>query len=171
MTWFVALTALALLLQAGVLLAIFLTLRRMSEATRGLQRRMEEQVSPILDNVDEITTTASTQVASLDKGKISRFEISPEDVGIERVSLQELLGGFLLGGLVEVTWPRGDVPYRPDGVHLMTIRYEMSYGPDMEPDPRVRRVNVPVKTPPQEAVSRDEWLQAFRAFGEQDRRM
>lgn len=57
MTWFVALTALALLLQAGVLLAIFLTLRRMSEATRGLQRRMEEQVSPILDNVDEITTT------------------------------------------------------------------------------------------------------------------
>ncbi len=57
MTWFVALTALALLLQAGVLLAIFLTLRQMSEATRGLQRRMEEQVSPILDNVDEITTT------------------------------------------------------------------------------------------------------------------
>ena len=51
------LTYLPACLQAGVLLAIFLTLRRMSEATRGLQRRMEEQVSPIPDNVDEITTT------------------------------------------------------------------------------------------------------------------
>lgn len=85
--------------------------------------------------------------------------------------LQELLGGFLLGGLVEVTWPRGDVPYGPDGVHLMTIRHEMAYGPDMEPNPSIWRVNVPVKTPPQEDVTRDEWLQAFRAFGEQDRRM
>ena len=84
--------------------------------------------------------------------------------------LQELLGGFLLDSL-EVTWPRGDVPSRPDGVHLMTIRHEMAYGPDTGPNPSVRRVTVPVKTPPQEAVSRDEWLQAFRAFGEQDQRM
>ena len=84
--------------------------------------------------------------------------------------LQELLGGFLLGSL-EVTWRRGDVPSRPDGVPLMIIRHEMAYGPDTGPNPSVRRVTVPVKTPPQEAVSRDEWLQAFRAFGEQDRRM
>ena len=45
------------------------------------------------DGLDEITTTASTAVASLDKGKISRFEITPEDGGLGRASLQELAGG------------------------------------------------------------------------------
>ena len=88
----------------------------------------------------------------------------------EESALQEILGAFLCGELSDVTWPRGDVPVQPDGVHLMTIRYELAYERDKGPKP-IRRVNVPVKTPPQEAVSRDEWLQAFRAFGEQDRHM
>lgn len=45
------------------------------------------------DGLDEITVTTSTQVASLDKGKISRFEITPEQGGLGRARPQELEGG------------------------------------------------------------------------------
>ncbi|MEP4051939.1 MAG: anthranilate phosphoribosyltransferase [Litorimonas sp.] len=45
------------------------------------------------DGMDEITTTGVTKIAHLKDGDITEYEISPEDLGIERTSLDALSGG------------------------------------------------------------------------------
>ncbi len=45
------------------------------------------------DGLDEITTAGPTSVASLERGVIRTFEITPEDVGLPRVRPEELRGG------------------------------------------------------------------------------
>ena len=45
------------------------------------------------DGLDEITLTGPSFVASLDKGKISTFEVTPEDAGLARVDGDALKGG------------------------------------------------------------------------------
>ncbi|MGD9844202.1 MAG: anthranilate phosphoribosyltransferase [Variibacter sp.] len=45
------------------------------------------------DGLDEITTSGPTSVASLENGKVSTFEISPEDVGLRKVKPEALRGG------------------------------------------------------------------------------
>jgi anthranilate phosphoribosyltransferase len=44
------------------------------------------------DGLDEITTTASTTIASLENGAVRTFEVTPEDLGLRRVR-PELLKG------------------------------------------------------------------------------
>lgn len=43
--------------------------------------------------LDEITPTGTTWVAELKDGKVSTFEIQPEDAGVQRRKLEELKGG------------------------------------------------------------------------------
>lgn len=43
--------------------------------------------------MDEISTTGPTQVASLENGKVTTFEISPADACLPSASLDDLLGG------------------------------------------------------------------------------
>ena len=45
------------------------------------------------DGLDEITLTGPTFVAALENGAIRSFEVSPEDVGLERVAGEALKGG------------------------------------------------------------------------------
>jgi anthranilate phosphoribosyltransferase len=45
------------------------------------------------DGLDELSTTGPTTVACLDNGKITTFEVTPEEAGLQRVSLAELKGG------------------------------------------------------------------------------
>lgn len=45
------------------------------------------------DGLDEITTTGPTFVAALDKGKVTSFEITPEDAGLVRAAPEALKGG------------------------------------------------------------------------------
>jgi len=45
------------------------------------------------DGLDEITTSGSTAVASLDNGEVKTFEIAPEDVGLARAKPEALRGG------------------------------------------------------------------------------
>jgi anthranilate phosphoribosyltransferase len=45
------------------------------------------------DGMDEVTTTGVTQVAELKDGTVRRFEITPEDAGLDRASIDELRGG------------------------------------------------------------------------------
>ena len=45
------------------------------------------------DGLDEMTTTGVTQVHALESGRIRTFEVTPEEVGLTRVSLSELKGG------------------------------------------------------------------------------
>jgi anthranilate phosphoribosyltransferase len=45
------------------------------------------------DGLDELTTAGTTTVARFADGKVETFEIAPEDVGLERVRLEDLRGG------------------------------------------------------------------------------
>ncbi len=45
------------------------------------------------DGLDEITTTGPTRVSALENGKITSFEITPEDFGIARAVQSDLVGG------------------------------------------------------------------------------
>lgn len=45
------------------------------------------------DGLDELTTAGTTQIVELKDGTISSFDINPEDAGLERVSMEKLLGG------------------------------------------------------------------------------
>jgi anthranilate phosphoribosyltransferase len=45
------------------------------------------------DGIDEITTTGMTQVAALDRGTVTTFEVTPEDAGLPRARLADLKGG------------------------------------------------------------------------------
>ncbi len=43
--------------------------------------------------LDEITSTGTTWVSELKDGKVTNFEITPEDAGLERSALEDLKGG------------------------------------------------------------------------------
>lgn len=45
------------------------------------------------DGLDELSTTGPSIVSCLDQGKITTFEVTPEEAGLTRVSLAELKGG------------------------------------------------------------------------------
>jgi len=45
------------------------------------------------DGLDEITTTGVTKVVTLDRGRLRHIEITPEDAGLPRARLDDLLGG------------------------------------------------------------------------------
>ena len=45
------------------------------------------------DGLDEITTTGPTHVASLENGKVTSFDITPEEAGLPRANPADLRGG------------------------------------------------------------------------------
>jgi anthranilate phosphoribosyltransferase len=45
------------------------------------------------DGLDEITTAAPTHVAALENGAVRTFEITPEELGLQRVKPEALRGG------------------------------------------------------------------------------
>jgi anthranilate phosphoribosyltransferase len=45
------------------------------------------------DGLDELTTTGATYVTALDKGKITSFEVRPEDAGLALAKPEDLRGG------------------------------------------------------------------------------
>ena len=45
------------------------------------------------DGLDEMSTTGPTQVVALENGQIRRFTVTPEDVGLTRVSIDAIRGG------------------------------------------------------------------------------
>ncbi len=45
------------------------------------------------DGLDELTTTGTTQAAILENGKVTRKTIAPEDAGLERALVSDLIGG------------------------------------------------------------------------------
>ena len=45
------------------------------------------------DGLDELTTTGATYVASLEDGKVTMFEVNPEDAGLPRAKPEDLKGG------------------------------------------------------------------------------
>jgi anthranilate phosphoribosyltransferase len=45
------------------------------------------------DGLDEISTTGPTRVASLDRGAVMTFEVTPEEAGLPRATIDQLRGG------------------------------------------------------------------------------
>ncbi|OCW56566.1 anthranilate phosphoribosyltransferase [Hoeflea olei] len=45
------------------------------------------------NGLDEMTTTGTTQVVALENGRLRKFEVTPEELGLSRVSLDLLKGG------------------------------------------------------------------------------
>ncbi len=45
------------------------------------------------DGIDEITTAGTTHVAALEGGKVTTFEVTPEDAGLARAKPEQLKGG------------------------------------------------------------------------------
>lgn len=45
------------------------------------------------DHMDEFTTTTSTVVSEIKDGKVKTYEVTPEEFGFKRVTLEELQGG------------------------------------------------------------------------------
>lgn len=45
------------------------------------------------DNMDEITLTGKTTVSEIKNGKVTTYQIAPEDFGLKSVGLEELRGG------------------------------------------------------------------------------
>jgi anthranilate phosphoribosyltransferase len=45
------------------------------------------------DGMDELTTTGKTHIVELRDGSITEFDISPEDAGLDRSSLEDIKGG------------------------------------------------------------------------------
>jgi len=45
------------------------------------------------DGLDELSTTGASKVAELKDGEVSCFEVVPEDAGLPRAKLDDLLGG------------------------------------------------------------------------------
>lgn len=45
------------------------------------------------DHMDEFTTTGPTVVSEIDHGKVTTYEVTPEQFGLQRVTLEDLAGG------------------------------------------------------------------------------
>jgi anthranilate phosphoribosyltransferase len=45
------------------------------------------------DGIDELTTTGATHVAALSEGKVTEFDVTPEDAGLRRAKPADLKGG------------------------------------------------------------------------------
>ncbi|MBU0943895.1 MAG: anthranilate phosphoribosyltransferase [Proteobacteria bacterium] len=44
-------------------------------------------------NLDELTTTGETHIADLDKGRVTSYSVTPEEVGLSRANIDALKGG------------------------------------------------------------------------------
>ena len=78
------------------------------------------------DGLDEISTTGPTSVTEVIDGKISEFEMSPEDYGIDKAAMDDLRGGHpeenakALSGLLRgETGPYRDIVLLNSGAALM----------------------------------------------------
>lgn len=95
LTLFIALTAVAILLQAGVLLAIYLSVARVERDTRSVRKQLDERMNPILNNIQEITENARD--LSLDaRRQMDKFDKLSEELS-DRLHMQVVRLDYLLG--------------------------------------------------------------------------
>lgn len=106
LTIFVALTAVAIFLQAGVLLALYLSVSRMEKDTRRVRKQLDERLDPILGNIHEITSTVRdnsrrlfddlTNISSDARRQMAKFDILTDEVA-DRLRTQVVRLDALLG--------------------------------------------------------------------------
>jgi hypothetical protein len=97
MTWFVFLTGLAVLLQAGVLLAMYLVLRQSTARMEALVAEVKSKVLPTVELVHELLTDVRPRVqvigqnlegsTNLLRSQVQRIDAAVNDV-VDRARLQ-----------------------------------------------------------------------------------
>ena len=104
LTIFVALTAIAILLQAGLLLGMYLTMRKSTERMEALASEVRTKVLPTLEQVQELTEVrpkVTTIVANAEhattvlRGQLERIDATVNDV-VDRARLQIIRGDEML---------------------------------------------------------------------------
>ena len=105
MSLFIALTGFAVLLQAGVLLAMYLAMRKSSERMESLATEVKTKVMPTIERAHEILNEVRPRVgviaANLEettamvRGQMQRFDAATNDV-VDRARLQVIRADELL---------------------------------------------------------------------------
>lgn len=104
-TIFIAITGAAVLLQAGVLLAIFLTMRKTSARMEALATEMKSKLLPVIDEAQAMLTEVRPQLrviaqnleetSIIVRGQILRTQAAVNDA-VDRARLQVIRGDELL---------------------------------------------------------------------------
>lgn len=102
---FIALTAIAVLLQAGVLLAMYLTMRKSSERMEALATEVKSKVLPAVDQAQHVLTEMRPKLqtildnvdgaTSVVRSQVERVDATVNDV-MDRARLQIIRGDELL---------------------------------------------------------------------------
>jgi transcriptional regulator with PAS, ATPase and Fis domain len=105
LTVFIALTGVAVLLQAGVLLAMYLTMRKSSERMEALAAEIKTKVLPTIDQAQQMLTEVAPQVkvivgnaehaTNVLRSQLERIDATVNDV-VDRARLQIIRGDELL---------------------------------------------------------------------------
>ena len=105
LTIFVALTAIAILLQAGLLLGMYLTMRKSTERMEALASEVRTKVLPTLEQVQEVLTEVRPKVTTIVanaehattvlRGQLERIDATVNDV-VDRARLQIIRGDEML---------------------------------------------------------------------------
>lgn len=105
LTWFIGLTGFAVLLQAGVLLALYLTMRKTGQRMEALANEVKTKVLPTVDQAQLVLTDLRPKVAvvvdnvqessTVIKAQISRVDAAITDV-LDRSRLQVIRADELL---------------------------------------------------------------------------
>jgi hypothetical protein len=106
LTIFIALTAVAILIQAGVLLAMYITVRRSSSKMEALANEVRTKVLPVLETTNslivELRPKVETAIANVSdsttviRNQIQRLDATLSDV-IDRTHLQVIRADDLIG--------------------------------------------------------------------------
>lgn len=105
LTVFIALTAVAILLQAGVLLAMYLTIRKTTERVEALATEIKTKVLPTVDEAQQMLKDVAPQVkiivgnaehaTNVLRNQLERIDATVNDV-VDRARLQIIRGDELL---------------------------------------------------------------------------
>lgn len=105
LTWFIALTGAAVALQAGVLLAMYLTMRKSSERMEALATEIKTKIMPTVEQAQLMMTNLRPKVevivenlegaTKLIRSEVERVDATVNDV-IDRARLQIIRGDELL---------------------------------------------------------------------------
>jgi methyl-accepting chemotaxis protein len=105
LTIFIALTSLAVLLQAGVLLAMYITMRKSSERMEALAAEVKTKILPTLEQAQqlliEVRPKVETIVGNMEettsvlRSQLARIDATINDV-VDRARLQIIRGDELL---------------------------------------------------------------------------
>lgn len=105
LTWFIALTSIAILLQAGVLLAMYIAMRKSSQRMEALATEVKNKVLPSVEQAQQMLTEIRPKVTTIVenlqdattvmRGQIKRVDATVNDV-MDRARLQVIRADELL---------------------------------------------------------------------------